>query len=422
MRDNLFPGLGPLRHRDFALYFSGLTVSQVGEWMATTTTVWLLYDITRSPLLLGLGGGIRFLSIVAFGMVGGAIADRVDRRRLLFITQSGFALSSLVIGILVLERSVEVWHVYLYSAVIGSLGSFDAPARRSFFPMLVPRPQMQNAVMLNAAIFRLGRLIGPGIAGVVIAVYGPAVSYFVNFLSYAAILVAVAFIHGRDIPNRARGSLLAEVIDGFRYSFRRPLVRAVVILESINSLFGINTALITIFASDVLHGGPEILGLLLSSQAVGALLGTTALVVTGDVEHKGRVMMITGVTNIITFATLAFVSRFEIAAPLIAALGLTDSIWATMRNTILQLQTEEAYRGRTMGVILLAGRGFSQAAQLESGFAVSLGGPSAAMLFGAAVIAASLATVNILTPRVRSFRGTPEPIVAAVAATPDPAD
>src|SRR5439155_992317 len=260
----LFPGLRPLRHRDFALYFSGLTVSQIGDWMETTTTSWLLYQITADPILLGLAGAIRAASIIIFGLFGGAIADRTDRRRLLFVTQSGFALSSLVLGTLVLGGWVLPWHIYVFSGVNGALGSFDAPARRALFPGLVPRAEMQSAVVLNGAVFRLGRLVGPAIAGVVIAAFGPAVSYFVNVESYAAILVAAS---------------------------------------------------------------------------------------------------------------------------------ITDAYWTAMRNTMFQLQTDEAHRGRTLSTVLLAGRGFTQAAQFESGIAVAAGGPHFALASGAAAIALVLVAV-----------------------------
>jgi MFS family permease len=408
--------LRPLRHRDFALYWSGLTVSIVGDWMETTTTAWLLYEITKSPVLLGVGGGLRALSIVVFGLLGGAIADRFPRRRLLFITQSAFALSSLVLGVLVVTGRIEYWHIYVFNAVNGAIGSFDAPARRSLFPNLVPRTEMQNAVMLNAAIFRVGRLVGPALAGLIIAVYGPAVSYFVNVASYAAILVAVAAMNVRETPLAASDPLLRAAAQGLAYSLRRPLLRSVLILESVHSFFGLNTALITIIASDVLHTGPEGLGLLLSSQAVGALVGTGFLVITGDLEHKGRAMIVSGATYCVAFATLGFASAYQIAALLVGVCGLTDALWTTMRNTIFQLQTEEAYRGRAMGVILLAGRGFTQASQLESGFAVSVGGPAFAMLLGAAAIAASLVAVNAKTSEVREFRGSPDPVATLAAA------
>ena len=140
--------------------------------METTTTSWLLYQITGDPILLGVAGAIRAASIVIFGLFGGAIADRADRRRLLFITQGGFALSSLVLGSLVLSGSVMPWHIYIFSAVNGALGSFDAPARRALFPGLVPRAEMQSAVVLNGAVFRLGRLVGPAVAGVVLGLRG----------------------------------------------------------------------------------------------------------------------------------------------------------------------------------------------------------------------------------------------------------
>jgi MFS family permease len=402
------------------LYFGGLSVSQVGDWMETTTTSWLLYRITGDPVLLGLGGGIRAAAIILFGLIGGALADRVDRRRMLFATQSGFAVSSLVLGALVQGGGVAPWHIYVFSAVNGALGSFDAPARRALFPGLVPQAEMQSAVVLNAAVFRLARLVGPAVAGIVIATYGPATSYFVNVASYAAILVALGLMRVKPTAVRPKAALLREVVDGLRYTLRRPLLRGVLILESTHSLFGMNTALITILAIDVLHAGPEGLGFLLSAQALGALVGTAGLLAMGDVERKGRAMIASGAAYCGTLALLAVAHRFDLAAGLLLLSAVTDAYWTAMRNTMFQLQTDEAYRGRTLSTVLLAGRGFTQAAQLESGVAVSLAGPAFAFASGAVVIGAVLAAVNARVREVRDFAGSPD-AVAAVASGADPA-
>ncbi len=414
------PGLHPLRHRDFALYWVGLTVSQVGDWMETTTTAWLLYELTRSPVLLGVGGGIRALVTVLFGLVGGAVADRIPRRRLLFVTQTGFALSSLVLGMLVVTGEVSFWHVYAFSAVNGSLAAFDAPARRSLFPTLVPRSELQNAITLSASVFRLGRLLGPALAGVVIATYGPAVSYFVNVVSYAAILIALWLMHAPELVSRTRRGLLRETAEGIAYTLRHRLLRSVLLLESIHSLFGINTALITILASDVLHVGPQGLGILLSAQAVGGVSATAALVAVGDIERKGSAMLTAGVAYALAFAALAATNDFRMAMLVIALIGFSDALWATMRNTVFQFKTDEAYRGRTMGILLLAGRGAQQGSQLETGLAVAIGGPVFAVLFGAAVIGLALTAVNARTSEVRAFRGRPEPLAAVIAAAAEP--
>jgi MFS family permease len=415
------PGLRPLHYRDFALYWTGLTVSQIGDWMETTTTAWLLYEITRSPLLLGVGGGIRALVTVAFGLIGGAVADRFPRRRLLFVTQGGFALSSLALGALVVTGEVTFWHIYAFSAVNGTLAAFDAPARRSLFPTLVPRSELQNAITLSGSVFRLGRLIGPAVAGAFIASYGPAVSYFVNVASYAAIILALAFMRAGDVVPRVRAAFLREVAEGVRYTLGHGLLRSVLLLESVHGLFGINTALITILASDVLHVGPEGLGILLSAQAVGGLGATAALVTLGEIDRKGRAMVGAGVGYAAVLAMLASATRFELAVPLLAAAGFSDGFWATMRNTMFQYQTEEAYRGRTMSVLLLAGRGSQQGSQLETGLAISFGGPAFAVLLGAAVIGVSLTLANALSAEIRAFRGAPEPLAAVVAATAESA-
>ncbi len=383
--------------------------------METTTTSWLLYQITGDPALLGLGGAIRAAAIILFGLIGGAVADRTDRRRLLLITQCGFATTSLVLGLLVLDGRLSFWHIYAFAAANGALESIDSPARRAIFPMLVHRSEMQSAVVLNSTVFRLARLVGPAIAGVSIALYGPAVSYFVNVVSYVAILGALLFMRVPTMPERRTAPLMREVVDGLRYTLRRPLLRAVLVMESTHSLFGVNTALITILASDVLHSGPQGLGLLLSAQALGALIGTMGLVMIGDMERKGRAMMISGVAYCVALALLSFARRFEVAALLLVLTTVADAFWTAMRNTMFQLHTDDAYRGRSMSTLLLAGRGFTQAAQLETGIAVSIAGLPFAILSGAAVIALAMGAVNARTAEVRSFRGIPDAVPASAA-------
>jgi MFS family permease len=398
------PGLAPLRHRDFALYFTGLTVSQCGSWMEQTLTTWLLYEITGSPVLLGIGGAMRAIPTFAFGLLAGAIADRVDRRRLLLVTQGGSALASLGLGVIVATGRLEVWHIYLASLINGTLQTFDAPARRAMFPTMVPRSEMQNAITLNAAVFRIARLIGPSLAGILIVATGPSLPYFINAVSYLAIIGALLLIGTPSIVDRVRGSLLAETIDGARYTLGKPILANLLLLESAHSLFGANTALVTIFAKDVLHVGPEGLGFLLSALGAGALLGTAALVMRGDIERKGRSMMLSGYLYVAAFALFGWSPTFELSALTLALVGFSDTWWATMRNSIFQLKTDEAYRGRTLSAFLLVGRGMAQTSQLQTGFAVEAFGPQVAATAGAVVIAAAIVGVNARNDEVRRFR------------------
>jgi hypothetical protein len=251
---------------------------------------------------------------------------------------------------------------------------------------------------------------------VVIATSGPAVAYFANVASYAAIIGALAAMRpAARLAPRSR-ALLHDVADGLRYTLRRPLLRAVLVLESSSSLFGVNTALVNILATDVLHAGPETFGLLLSAEALGELLGTAALLASGDMERKGRVLLGSALAYSASLALLAFARSFEIAAALLVANNIADAYWTAMRNTIFQLYTDEAYRGRTMSTILLTGRGFTQAGQLESGIAVAFGGPAFAMLSGAALCVAAVLGVNARVGEVRDFRGLPEAVAAVPAA------
>jgi MFS family permease len=413
------PGLAPLRHRDFALYFTGLTVTQCGSWLEQTLTAWLLYEITGSPILLGIGGALRAVPTFAFGLLAGAIADRVDRRRLLLVTQSGSALASLGLGVVVATGQVQVWHIYVASLIAATLQAFDAPARRAMYTTLVPRSQMQNAITLNAAVFRIARLIGPSLAGILIVATGAALPYFINAAGFLAIISALLLMRTPSMVDRVRASLWAETVDGVRYTLGKGILANLLFLETAHSLFGANTALVTIVAKDVLHVGPEGLGFLLSALGAGALAGTAVLVMSGDVERKGRSMMLSGCAYVASFALFAWSRSFELSALTLAAVGFADTWWATMRNSIFQLRVDEAYRGRTLSAFLLVGRGMAQTSQLQTGLAVAALGPAVAVMAGAALIAVAIVAVNARDDEVRRFRdpgpATSEPTDAAAS-------
>src|SRR2546430_7412998 len=250
------PGLAPLRHRNYALYWVGQLVSMSGTWIELTATSWLLYQLTDSPFLLGLNGVFRAAPIFAFALIGGTGADRVERRRLLLITQSSSVVTSLLLGTLVVTGHVAFWHVYLISLVNATIAAFDAPGRQSLFPMLVPRGQLQNAITLNAMRFQTGQLVGPAIAGVLSARVNVAARLFATSASYFAIIGGLLAMPIPPLAVRPlRGSIPTQLISWLRYLPARTLLPLVLVMEATFSVFWHNQALMTIFARDVLGAG-----------------------------------------------------------------------------------------------------------------------------------------------------------------------
>jgi MFS family permease len=401
------PGLAPLRERNFALYWVGQATSQVGTWIEMTTTSWLLYQLTDSALLLGLGGIARGGPVLVLALVGGAIADRVPRRRLMLVTQSSQVATSLVLGVLVVTGTVQFWHIYVISFVNASIAAFDTPARQSLFPSLVPRGQLQSAVALNSVIFQLSRLIGPSIGGLLIAVYGLAVPYFVNATSYFAIIVALALMRIPPVVIRRRMSLRAGALGGVRYALRSQILPLILVTETCISLFGANQALYTIFARDVLNAGATGFGLLLSSVGAGALLGLVVLVAVGDFRRKGPFMLGAGFAYAGALLAFAWSRSLPLSMLILFVLGLADSMWGAMRNTIVQLVTRDAYRGRVMSMLVIVTRGVTQFSQLQTGATVSLFGPAAAATAGAGIVLAVVSTVAVRGRRLRGFESGP---------------
>lgn len=418
MRLPLPRGLGPLRHRDFALYWFGQAVSGAGTWMELTANTFLLYEITKSPVLLGLGGLFRALPVIVLALVGGSVADRMPRKRLLFAAQVSFLLISLALGTLVVTGRIEFWHIYVANLLAGTIGAFEAPARAALFPTLVPRGEFQNAITLNSVIFRMSTLTGPALAGFLLASSGTASPYFVNAASYLAIIAALLLMRVPEAVATATRSLGADIIGGLRYVRASPILPLLLVSEIFLSLFGHNTALLTIFAADVLQVGAQGLGLMLSAVGAGALAGMFVLVVVGDIRLKGQVMFAAGLCYAGLMLAFAFSRTFELSVALLAGIGLADSLQGTLRNTIAQLVTTDQYRGRVMSMIVLVTRGITQVSQVQTGFAVALLGPVTAAVLGAGAVGATVTAIGVRSPRLRRFESRREPPPDAVASEP----
>ena len=401
------PGLSPLRHRDFALYWVGQCVSQTGTFIEMTATTYLLYAITGSPLLLGLGGLARAVPILALALFGGALADRVDRKRLLMFTQISQVVTSLVLGTLVVTGTIQFWHIYLIGFVNATLSAFDAPARNSWYPSLIPRADFQNAVTLNSVILRLATLLGPAIAGVLIATVGPASPFFINAASYFALIGALLLIRTRHLaPGGPRTSISSAIGGGLRFAMRTAVLPLIFATEAILSLFGHNSALVTIFARDVLNVGPEGLGLLLSSVGAGAIVGTFVLIGTGELRRKGAIMIGAGILYAAALLAFSVSTSFALSIGVLFVLGFADAFWGAMRNTIIQLTATDAFRGRITSLVTFTSRGLTNAGQIETGAIVAAAGPAIGAAMNAVVIGACVATVALRSPKLRGFRSS----------------
>jgi predicted MFS family arabinose efflux permease len=410
------PGLAPLGHRNYALYWVGQLVSMSGTWIELTATTWLLYQLTDSPFLLGLGGVFRAAPIFALALLGGTVADRVERRRLLLITQSASVVTSLALGALVVSGQVVFWHIYAISLVNATIAAFDAPGRQSLFPTLVPPGQLQNAITLNSMLFRSSNLVGPAVAGILIARVGVAAPFFVNAVSYFAIIAGLLAMRIPAVTPRPRGSIRDELVGGLRYVRASAILPLILAIEAALSVFGHNQALITIFARDVLETDAEGLGLLLSAIGAGAIAGMVLLIFVGDVRRKGAFMLGAGALYAAMLLVFAWSRSFTLSLAVLVLLGFADATWGTMRNAIAQLAAQDAYRGRVMSLIVIVSRGLTNASQLQTGVATALVGAPGAATIGAVVVGAVVAAVAARADRLRHFTAAAPRVQVAEAA------
>ncbi len=401
-----------LEHRNFRLLWIGLLISMTGSLMQNAALLWhvsLLVPPERKALALGLVGLARVVPVIVFSMLSGVVADVWDRRRLMLLTQAGAALVALALAVLTFRNLTAVWPIYLLAALGTAVGAFDLPARQALIPMLVPREHLSNAISLNTIMFQAASVGGPAIGGLLIAPSSVAWAYVANAVSFGFVIVALLMM--RDVPAREEGPgakesvSLAAAFEGLRFVFKAPLIRSTMLLDFFATFFSSATALLPIFAQDILHVGAEGYGWLFAAPAVGALVTSAALVLFMDrIERRGPALL--WAVGTYGLATVVFgVSRsFWLTFLCLAITGATDTVSTVIRNVIRQLETPDRLRGRMTGISMVFFMGGPQLGELEAGVVANLFGAPFSVVTGGLGCLVATAWVAASTPMIRRYR------------------
>jgi MFS family permease len=359
-----------LRHRNFRLFFVGQGLSNVGTWLQQVAMGWLTYRLTGSAWLLGVVAFAANVGILVFGNLAGVLADRIDRRRGLMVTQSLMLLQAVILAVLTATGSIATWHLIALALWLGTCSAFDLPMRQSMYVHFVEdRADLPNAIALNSLLVNVARVVGPALAGVLLAVTSEAVCFALNALSFVAVIVALVRMQWKDgIRPRIEGGWWSSWVEGARYAAGLAPVRSLLILMAVLA-FTVSpySSLMPVYARDIYGGGPNTLGWLLSSAGAGALLATGFLASRPTVRGLARVIVHAAATSGIALALFAYLHIFPLALVLMFLVGGGLILTAASTNTILQTIVDDRLRGRVASFYTLAFLGVAPLGNLAAG-------------------------------------------------------
>ena len=386
--------LRALRHRNFRLFFCGQSVSLIGTWMTRLATSWLVYRLTGSSFLLGVVTFASQIPTFLLGPVAGVWADRWERRRVLLITQFLAAVQSLMLAALTLSGRVTVPEVLALSIFQGLINAFDMPARQSFLVQMVEgRKDLSNAIALNSTMVNGARLMGPALAGLLIAAFGEGYCFLIDGLSYFAVIASLLAmkIEGPAIAKSTSG-MLVQLREGWAYVSGFAPIRTVLLSFAVVSFMGVPyTVLMPVFATKILHGGPHTLGFLLGSAGVGSLAAALTLAVRKSVRGLYRVIPAVAALFGVGLIALSFSRSYWLSLALMAVTGFGMMLFAAGSNTVIQTIVEEDKRGRVMSYYMMAYMGASPFGSLLAGsLAPVIGAPGTVLLCGIGCIAGAI--------------------------------
>jgi MFS family permease len=404
MQSRLKASLRAFRHRNYRLFFAGQLTSLVGTWMQTVAQSWLVYRLTGSATLLGLVGFASQFPIFLLSPVAGAVADMYPRRRTMIVIQSLMMLLAFPLAVLTLMHRIQVSDVIVLAILLGIVNAFDIPVRQSFVAEMVGREDLINAIALNSSMMNGARIIGPAVAGILVSVVGEGWCFFLNGLSYLAVIIGLIFITaGNNRPREHEGSRIEAILEGFRFALHTRPVCALLLLLGVVSLMGMPySVLMPIFADKILKGGAKGLGLLMGSSGVGALLGAAVLAGRQGVRGLGNWVMFACAGFGTSLMLFSLSRNFWFSTLLLLPVGFSMMVQMASSNTLIQSMVPDRLRGRVMALYSMMFLGMAPFGALLSGILANLMGAPSTVALGGAVCIAGAVVFRSHLPKIRA--------------------
>lgn len=375
-------GFSALHVRNYRLYWFGQIISQTGSWMQSTAQAWLVLQLTQSPFALGLVTTLQFLPIMLLSLVSGVIADRLPKHKLIIATQTAAMVLAAIFGVLVGTGAIQLWHIYVLALLQGIVNAVDNPARQAFAVELVGREQLVNAIALNSMLFNAARIVGPAVAGLLIAQFGIAPVLYINAISFLAVLAGLLMMNRAKFVTSAalqQGSMAQRLREGLSYAWRTPTVLLVLMVVAAIGTFGYNFSVaLPLVAGFVLHTNAAQFGLLSAFLGIGSLGGAVTTAYIREITIR-RLLLASACFSVL-LAGVALSPIFALSSALLVALGFAGISFATTANSLLQLNVPDELRGRVMSLYMLLFAGSTPIGGLLIGSVSDLMGVSAALL------------------------------------------
>ena len=382
-----------LKHRNFQLFIVGQLISLVGTWMQTTAQQWLVYKLTGSVAVLGVFGFASQVPMLLLAWMGGYVGDRYNRHRGVIVTQSLSMILAFVLAGLTLTHLIREWHLIVIAFLVGIVNAFDVPIRQSFFVHMVGKEDLPNAIALNSSIFNGARVVGPAIAGFAIVLLGEGWCFFVNGVSFIAVLVALLMMQIEPTAKKPPDESPARsFVEGFKFAMHDVPIRSALVMLCMLSLFGLQyTVFLPIYAHDILHGGARTLGLLMSAAGVGAVLGALQFAARTSYTGLARWIAATCTVCAVGLIIMSHATMFWLCAAVLFTVGFAATSQMAATNTIIQERVPDELRSRLMAVYATMFMGVQPiGALLAGGVAKRIGTPNTVLLFGSLVLAGCL--------------------------------
>jgi MFS family permease len=395
-----------LQYRNYRLWFWGQMVSLFGSWMQITAQGFLVYQLTHSPAYLGYVGFAAGIPTWLFMMYGGVLADRMPRRNVLIVTQVSMMILAFILTILTFTGAVQAWHIVLLAFFLGVANAFDAPSRQAFVLELVKREDLTNAIALNSTMFNSATAVGPAIAGITYAVFGPAWCFMINGISFLGVIAALLRmkITFQPRPRQNGKSTLDELKEGLKYTLKHPQIRIIIMLVAIISVFGISYAtLIPAWAVNILGGDATTNGLLQSARGVGALMSALFIASLGRFQFKGKLLTIGSFMFPALLIVFSFMRWLPLSLLVLVGVGSSLILVFNLANALVQTIVSDELRGRVMGVYTASFFGLMPVGALIMGTLAEHFGSMAAVIIGACVAITTAASIYIFVPAVRKL-------------------